>query len=208
MAFLVAVSLIVVACATAAPAATPSPIGAATKQATAVPTVHGDTLSIDASIGYSGFREWVTIWAGIALVEITDVGPVRWNTVSGVRPDESLLHSAPKGHADTPGIGRIVEVRRIRLISGQWLGGEDLARYWKVGGKIAADEMIDSLNLPTFRSGDRALAFLLPQVGNVAVDGDLPVQVGWLFPVDASGRVQTLDPTEDVTLANLDALLS
>lgn len=191
----------------ASPVTTDVPIGATSPKASPAPSIHGDTLSVDVSIGYDGIREWTKNWGGIALVEIADVGPVRWSTVSGLRPDESLLHSAPKGHEDTPGIGRFIKVSRIRLIDGQWLGEGDLARYWRVGGRIGADEMIDSLDLPTFSAGDKALAFLLPEPGNLAVDGDLPVQVGWLFPVDANGSVITLDPNERITVQDLDSLV-
>lgn len=172
-----------------------------------VASVHGDVFTLDASIGYGGLREWMTIWGGIALVEITDVGPIRWDTESGARPDETLIHSAPVGHKDAPGIGRLVEVRRVRTLSGQWLGAPDLARYWRPGGRLGADEMIDDLGLPPLATGAQAVAFLLPQPGNVASDGTIPVEVGWLFPVDASGRVITLDPNEKITLDTMESFL-
>lgn len=216
-----AVSILAVACAptgiaptpgptdssAASPATTDTPIAATSPKASPAPSIHGDTLTMDALVSYDGFRVWAEMSAGIALVEVADVGPVRWSTVSGLRPDESLLHSAPKGHEDTPGIGRFIDVSRIRLIDGQWLGEGDLARYWRVGGKIGADEMIHSLDLPTFSSGDKALAFLLPEPVNLAVDGDLPLQVGWLFPVDANGSVITLDPNERITVQDLELLV-
>lgn len=214
-----AVSILAVACAptgtaptqspigSSAPVTTDTPIDSTSPKTSTAPSIHGDTLSVDVSIGYDGIREWTRNWGGVALVEIADVGPIRWSTVSGLRPDESLLHSAPKGHEDSPGIGRFIEVSQIRLIDGQWLGEGDLARYWRVGGRIGADEMIDSLDLPTFNAGDMALAFLLPQAGNLAVDGDLPVQVGWLFPVDGTGRVVTLDPNERITVQDVESLV-
>lgn len=170
--------------------------------------MHGDTLSVDVSIGYDGIREWTRNWGGVALVEIADVGPVRWDTPSGARPEESLLHSAPEGHADTPGLGRVIEVRRLRTLSGAWLGESGLARYWRVGGRVGADEMINDLQLPTFDPGGRAIAFLLPQPGNIGSSGAaIPVEVGWLFPIDASGRVVTLDPNEKITVQDLESLV-
>lgn len=221
----IAISLVVIACAPSAggpgrnTATTPAYTGPDMAEPTTAPngamspsplpaaTVHGDVLTLDASIGYSGLREWTRIWGGIALVEITDVGAVRWDTEAGSRPDEALIHSAPAGHGDAPGIGRLIEVRRIRILSGRWLGPSDLARYWRPGGRIGADEMIDDLDLPTLASGAQAVAFLLPQPGNVASEGSLPVEVGWIFPIDTTGRVVTLDPDEEVTLEDLESFL-
>lgn len=59
--------------------------------------------------------------------------------------------------------------------------------------------------MPDLKVGADAVALLVE--ADAGADGSIPVQVGWFFPVDASGRVQTLDPTEDVTLDNLEAFL-
>lgn len=222
---LVAMSLAVLACgpaasgqgsivamsSAAAPASvagsTPEPSSASGPRSSPSPLVHADTFTVDASIGYAGFLDWATSWGGIALVEVSGLGPVRWTTKSGMRPAESLLHTAPVGHEDTDGIGRIIEVRRLKMVSGNWLGATDVARYWRVGGKIGGDEMINELQLPAFSPGEQALAFLLPEQASLGAGKDLAVEVGWLFPVDPSGRVITLDPNENVTLENLASFL-
>ncbi|MFP5343316.1 MAG: hypothetical protein ACLGIJ_10400 [Candidatus Limnocylindria bacterium] len=225
---IMAIALLAVACAPSgaaggpdtavAPAATPATIArgvgepttgstAASPSPSATAGPHGDVLTLDASIGYSGLREWMTIWGGIALVEITEVGPIRWDTESGARPDEALIHSAPVGHQDTPGIGRLVEVRRDRLLSGRWLGTSELARYWRPGGRVGADEMINDLGLPPLATGTQAIAFLLRQPGDVGSQGTIPVEVGWLFPVDASGGVITLDPNEKINVDDVESFL-
>lgn len=213
---LFAVSILGVGCSPIGTASTPrptsssadSPIGGVSPEPSPAPIIHGDTLSVDVSIGYNGIREWMRNWGGIALVEVADVGPIRWDTPSGARPDESLLHSAPEGHADAPGIGRVIQVRRVKLLSGAWLGNSGLARYWRVGGSVGADEMISDLQLPTFDSGSQAIAFLLPQPVDIGSGGAaIPVEVGWLFPIDATGRVNTLDPNEKITMQDLESLV-
>jgi hypothetical protein len=190
-----------------APPSTAAGIATRTSAPAPAPTGHGDTFGVDASIGYTGVREWLAISGGVALVEVAQIGPVRWSTESGNRPEESLLHSAPRGHEDTPGIGRLVEVRRVRILSGQWLGDSDVARYWKPGGRIDADEMLVDFPIPPLATGQQALALVLPQPGDIGGQGSIPVQVGWLFPVKSDGRVVTLDPNELVTLDEVQSLL-
>ena len=108
-------------------------------------TPHGDTLTVDASIGYSGFAEWASGWSGVALVEVASVGPVRWTTQTGRRPEDARLHSAPNGHDDAPGIGRVIGVRKVQVLKGSWTAGSDIARYWRPGGRIEADATIVDL---------------------------------------------------------------
>lgn len=170
-------------------------------------TPHGDTLTVDASIGYSGFAEWASGWSGVALVEVASVGPVRWTTQTGRRPEDARLHSAPNGHDDAPGIGRVIGVRKVQVLKGSWTAGSDIARYWRPGGRIEADETIVDLPIPEVAVGQQAVAFMLPQPDGLGDGAAIPVEVGWLFPVDSSGLVRTLDPNERVTLDRLASLL-
>jgi hypothetical protein len=86
------------------------------------------------------------------------------------------------------------------MLSGQWLGDSDIARYWRPGGRVDNDEMLVDFPIPPFTTGQQALAFVLPQPGDVGGQGSIPVQVGWLFSVESDGRVVTLDLNERVTL--------
>lgn len=188
-------------------AAPGSPGVRAGRTETPSPTPHGDVLTVSASIGYSGFAEWTSVWSGIALVEVIDVGAIRWTTPTGQRPEEARLHSVPQGHEGTPGIGRLVTARRISVLSGQWPPETEFARYWRPGGRVGSDEMLVDIPLPPLAPGQQALAFVLPQAGNVGGDGAIIVEAGWLFPIDDRGRVLTLDPNENVTLENLPSFL-
>lgn len=185
--------------------APPSP--APDRTAIDAPSVHGDTLTVDALIGYPGFAEWASGWSGVALVEVVSVGPVRWTTQTGRRPEESRLHSAPNGHDDAPGIGRVIGVRKVQVLKGSWTAASDTARYWRPGGRIEADETIVDLPIPEVAVGQQAVAFMLPQPDGLGDGAAIPVEVGWLFPVDGSGLVRTLDPNERVTLDRLPSLL-
>jgi len=196
--------------ATAASSRAPSPSPRASDRGSAPSpegTAHGDTLTVDASIGYSGFAEWASGWSGVALVEVISVGPVRWTTETGRRPEEARLHSAPNGHEDAPGIGRVIGIRKVQVLKGSWTAASDIARYWRPGGRIAADETVVDLPLAEFAVGQQAVAFLLPQPDGLGDGGAIPVEVGWLFAVDDSGLVRTLDPNERVTLDRLPSLL-
>ena len=186
------------------PLATPSP-----SPATPAPSPHGDTLTSGASIGYDGFRDWATAsgWGGIAVVRVVGVGPLRWTTRDGARPSEGELHGAPPGLLSRPGIGRLISVREVRTLSGQWLGARDGAVYWRPGGQLGLDIQEEEIPLPEFIVGQTAIAFVLPQDLDFGNGGPLPVQIGWLFPVDAAGRVQTLDPRETITLDTIASYL-
>ena len=171
-------------------------------------TPHGDTLGGGASFSYDGFQVWARQSGGVALVRVVDVGPLRWNTEDGTRPPEGALHGPPPGpHADGYGIGRLVRVQRIDLLSGRWLGASDSASFWWPGGTLGADVFETEVQYPQISPGDRAIGFVMPEEGDVGVTSPIPLQVAWLFPVDGSGRVQTLDPAERITLDTIQSVL-
>ncbi|MBI2764043.1 MAG: hypothetical protein HYX54_09940 [Chloroflexi bacterium] len=75
------------------------------------------------------------------------------------------------------------------------------------GGQLGLDTEEAEIPLPEFTVGETAIAFILPQEGDLGTGGPLPVQIGWLFPVDAAGRVRTLDPRENITLDTIASYL-
>lgn len=170
-------------------------------------TPHGDQVGGGASIGYVSFREWVASWAGVALVDVVAVGPLRWTTPNGARPSEEVLHTAPAGHDNSPGIGRIITVRQARLFSGRWLGPGDTGQYFRPGGQISLDVDVSEIPLPELTPRQRAIAFVLPAEGDLGSGAPQRVQIAWLFPVDADGRIQTLDPREQITLDTIASYL-
>lgn len=138
---------------------------------------------------------------GVALVRVADAGALRWNSDDGTRPPETALHSAPAGHRDGYGIGRLVTVERLELLSGRWTASGPSASYWRPGGQLGSDRFEPEINIPELSPGQRAIALLTD--ADAGAETSLPVQAGWLFPVDAAGRVQTLDPTEQITLDSI-----
>lgn len=182
--------------------APPSPIAA---------TPHGDRVGGNAVFAYTGFRDWVTDFGsrGVAIVTVTSVGPIRWNTADGGRPSETALHGPPagsgnNGNGNTPFIGQLVSVEVVRPLTGRWLGSPDAATrgaYWQPGGRLGLDvQEVDEPVSFSFVPGQTAVAFLLPQQLDLGYDAPLPVEIGSLFPVDGNGRVETFDPSERITL--------
>lgn len=172
--------------------------------ATPATSPHGDTLSSGASIGYTGLRDWVrTIGPNIALVRVVGVGPVRWNSSDGTRPPEAMIEMPSPVNGNGYFIGRVVSVERIRIVGGTWPASTTTADYWRPGGSVGLDSFDSEIPLPDFVVGQRAIAFMGTgdQPSFLSWDGlSIPVQVQWLFPVDAAGRVQTLDQRENITL--------
>jgi len=184
----------------------PSPgVSATGSGRTPVSTVHGDTLTVDASISYDGFRNWAAMSEGVAIVRVVEVGPIRWNSASGDRPPEARLHTAPRGHRDSYNIGRLVVLEPVQLLAGEWPRGVERLRYWRPGGSLGVDRFEVPLPVPDLAAGDEAVALL--GSADAGADDSIPVQVGWLFPIDDTGRVVTLDRSEGVTLDNLDSFL-
>jgi len=75
------------------------------------------------------------------------------------------------------------------------------------GGRIGADEFILSDSLWPGREaaiGEQAVAFTTAEANPPAIPS---AYIGYLFAVDASGRVETFDPSEGVTLNTLDQAL-
>lgn len=137
---------------------------------------------------------------GVALVEVTRIGDVQYNTADGRRPADGAPLSG------SISVGRVVEVRLLRLATGTWVSG-DIARYWQPGGTIGADTTPSAgyMGLPRPEEGATMVAFLLPQ--SVDLDptaGRLLMDVFALFPVDGSGRVITPDPQEHVEADRLE----
>lgn len=220
-------TLVLVACSAAVPSTpptgtSPSPLAtnsAATPPKTAAPTSAsasaGSAARADvhrwssaASENYDGLAEWARMLGGnLALVRVVEVGPVRWNSPTGTRPDEAELHRGPAEGETTYFIGRLITVQLERVIRGRWLPATDTARYWRPGGAVGADVLDTAFPVPEFQPGDRAIAFIVPKEVDLGRGGPLPVQIGSLFPVDSAGRILTLDPAEQVTLDTIDSVL-
>ena len=96
-------------------------------------------------------------------------------------------------------------MERVRLVAGRWPATRSTVAYWRGGGSLGADSLEPGLVAAELNIGNEAVALLTE--ADAGADGNLPVQVGWLFPVDASGRVVTLDRTRTVTLDNLRSFL-
>lgn len=154
----------------AEPAGTPGetapPPAVVASPASPAPSVaaHGHRRESGATFGYTDLTEWARMGGGsVALVQVVSVGPVRWNSQTGARPDETELHRAPTEGEDTYVIGRLVTVRLERLIRGSWTASGPIARYWRPGGVLGADSFDLGVPLAELASGDRAIAFLPPK---------------------------------------------
>lgn len=161
-----------------------------------------------ASIGYTSLADFVLPSQSVALVRVVEVGPFRWNSPAGDRPPEALLHAAPAEGENTSFIGRLVTVEVERMIRGRWPYPGVTARYWRPGGTVGTDIFDAEIGWPDFAAGDRALAGVRRGDIDLGRGGaSIPVQVDWLFPVEPSGRILTLQPTEQVTLDRIDQVL-
>lgn len=125
--------------------------------------------------------------------------------MTGELPPERALHSdwdMSGGGTFRYAIGRAYQVRLERVVWGKWLAPGDTDVYWLPGGKLGNDEV----------GGDR-FGPLPPGAADLGLaiisrydrgPGVISSAVAWLLPVDASGRVTTMNPKEHVTLADLD----
>lgn len=189
------------------PPATDPPVSAQATPGTPAATPHGDqVVGTATSIPYESFAQWAGYFDGVAIVRVLDVGAPRWSTPTGERPAEADLHASPTDGVPRPPlvIGRPITVELVRDVRGAWPAPGQRAVWWVPGGRIGADELIStgpSLREP--RVGELGVAF-------TAAKAYLPVPltyIGSLFAVDASGRVETFDPTEKITLDTLDQAL-
>jgi hypothetical protein len=158
---------------------------------------------------YTGIKDAIRGFDGVAIIRIVDIGLLQWNTVDGTRPSEAALHTAWSVAPEEPGwadyfIGRPYTVELVRMASGRWIAPIRRTNWWVWGGKIGADE--------TVVSDPAGIAPRLPVKGELAVGVTSTVDfktgvseyVQVLFPIDASGRVLTADPSEHVTLDDID----
>ena len=209
---LLAAGLMAAACGPSGAASSGGPLATPSLPlATPVPSPHGDILTSGASIGYDGFRDWVRTSGGnVALVRVVGVGPVRWNSSDGTRPPEAMIEMPSPANGGHFVIGRVVSVERIRVVAGSWPPSAATADYWRPGGSVGLDSFDAEIPLPDFVVGQRAIAFMGSGGSSSFMSWDglsIPVQIGWLFPVDAAGRVQTLDPRETITLDTIASYL-
>ncbi|MBI2775904.1 MAG: hypothetical protein HYX57_01375 [Chloroflexi bacterium] len=161
--------------------------------------------------------EWVGRGGeGVALVTVTAVGPIRWNTADGGRPSESAVHGGPvgngnNGNGNTPFIGRLITVELVRTLVAPWLAspdGPNRAAYWQPGGQLGLDvQEVDVSRTFAFVPGQTAVAFVLPQQVDLGYDAPMLVQIGSLFAADGAGRIETFDPDEKITLDNIGTYL-
>jgi len=209
LALAIAIVLPLAACGGAAspepPATDPPtpPVAAGTPAA----TPHGEQqVGSSTSVPYVSIADYATYYDGVAIVRVVDVGAPRWNTPSGERPAEAELHAWLNGTVYTPlVIGRAITVELVRQVRGAWPAPGQRAVWWVSGGRIGADEVISTgPNLREPAVGEIAVAFTADEAYSPAI----PLRyIGDLFAVDASGRVETFDPSETVTLDTLDQAL-
>lgn len=173
-----------------------------------VATPHGEQVVGSASIGYESIAQWAAWYDGVAIVRVVEVGALRWNTPSGERPPEADLHASNDRRVGTPlVIGRAIAVELVREVRGPWPAPGQRAVWWVPGGRIGADEFILTDGVWPGREaaiGELAVAFTRAEPTQRAIPS---AYIGYLFAVDASGRVVTYDPSERVTLDTLDQAL-
>lgn len=211
---ILALAIILAACGGAAspePPATDLP--ATAPPASAIPgtppaaTPHGEQqIGGATSIQYDSIAQYAAFYDGVAIVRVVDISPLRWNTPSGERPSEADLHASISGTTQKVlVIGRVFTVELVREVRGAWPAPGQRAAWWVPGGRIGADEVISTgPNLREPAIGELAVAFTADQTYSSAI----PLRyIGDLFPVDASGRVETFDDSETVTLDTLDQAL-
>lgn len=152
------------------------------------------------SFDYIDIRDMARDTKGVAVVVVSGIGPLQYNTADGLRPAEGTPLSG------SISVGRIVEVRLVRLVKGAWVSG-DVARYWQPGGTIGADSTPSDgwMGLPRPELGGTMVAFLAPQPADFdPTDAQALMDIIALFPVADSGRVITPDPQEHVQADRLE----
>ncbi|MBI3746353.1 MAG: hypothetical protein HY264_07510 [Chloroflexi bacterium] len=161
----------------------------------------GGAVSVNYQTLAQFVREDVPFYEGIAVVTVESVSQLRWNTPDGSRPADRALHAGwDNGTADYF-IGRAYRLRLERVAWGNWTATGPTDVYWLAGGKLGADETGSSASdlVPPPIVGGKAVAL----TGSFDFGTGVSTTIATLFPVDAGGRVITLDPTEDITLADL-----
>ncbi len=195
-----------------APAATkPRPADTATPTPSETP--HGHVIGSSASYPtYESLASFRSCGFALAIVEIVAVSEPRWDTPTGARPPEALLHAPPLDpeFPDHYNIGRLISVRRVRVLQGTWPVPEDTVDYWRPGGTVGLDwgEEV-SLYPPVTASdvGRRGIAFMLPTL-LLGIPPTIASEVCILFPADAQGRIVTpLETEEGITLDSVESFL-
>lgn len=160
-----------------------------------------------ASMYYEGFAAFAKQFDGIALVEVVAVSEPRWNTPDRGRPSEQQLHAERLPGDPDYFIGRAYTVRLVRMVRGEWTPPSNQAVAWEAGGRVGADEYaVAPLGVTAPTVGQQALALTLD--GLVDFGTGVTTPIAWLLPVGATGQVNTLDPTETLSLGEIERLLS
>lgn len=162
---------------------------------------HGEVLvAADVSYQYQSLAEWASQFDGVAIVRISEVGRLQWNTPTGERPSEEQLHAHDVGLRYW--IGRPFTLELERTVRGRWTGPGEQTQWWVAGGQLGADvTQVPEPPVPTPDVGQRAIAF----TGVFDLGTGVKEYVGAVFPVDDAGRVITMDRGEGVTIENIDS---
>lgn len=197
----------------ASAATKPRPADTATPTPSETP--HGHAIGSSASYGaYDSLARWIDDWdATVAIVEIDEVSEPRWDTPTGARPPEALLHGPPLDpeFPEHYNIGRLVKVRLVRMLQGRSPVTAGTLEYWKAGGTVGLDSGAESPIQPAVTASDvgrRAIALLLPRPVLTGIPPSMSLTVADLFPADAQGRIVTpLGTDEGITLDNVESFL-
>ncbi|MBI2777921.1 MAG: hypothetical protein HYX57_11760 [Chloroflexi bacterium] len=189
---------------TAGPAATVAPSGPLPTAAPAASVAaHGESrFGGAATYNYQTLTQFIreNRFKGVAVVTVQSVSPLQWNTPDGSRPADAALHAGwDNGTADYF-IGRAYRLQLDRVAWGQWTAKGPTEVYWLAGGKLGADETGSTSVIVPPVVGGKAVALT---DSSTDFGTGVSTTITWLFPVDTTGGVQTLDPTEDITLADL-----
>lgn len=179
------------------PLPTPSPSSRATPEPV---IIVGHALPF-----YPDFAGWVAQWDGLAIVEITEIGPEQWNTPDGSRPPDDEMQAALSGTSGVDFIiGRPIEFRVTEVLRGEVLAPGDVDTYWLPGGSVGID-MMDThphFSADEVAPGDRAVAFTFAEPVDFGGSG-VETRTGFLFLVDDAGRLITLAPDETIDVNEL-----
>ncbi|MBI2763501.1 MAG: hypothetical protein HYX54_07115 [Chloroflexi bacterium] len=170
---------------------------------------HGESLVAATSIfNYQTLAQFIRdnrqVIQGVAVVRIASASPLRWNTPDGTRPSELALDADwSNPTAARYMIGRAFGLRLERVAWGDWTAKGPTEVYWIPGGKLGADEYVNGSAALVPAPVDGGLAVALTITPMVSQPQPPVRTIGFVFPVDASGRVTTIDPAEDITLGDL-----
>lgn len=177
--------------AVAAPKATPQP----------TPCALGGGV---ADVAYANISELARLADAISIAEVTSVGDLQYTTESGERPSCDYIRDAQGVFS----VGRMIELREQRNVAGNPKGTRTFT-YWLRGGSLGSDEAPPHhFGLETPEVGDRMLAFLMAEPGDIDVgSGVLQVDSFELFEIGRGGRIVTPNSQEEVTTDNVDAMV-